>query len=104
MVDGDRQAEFLQAMGEGGRLTVASCLKGGEAEVSVADRGPGIPAALADRVFEPFFTTKQQGVGIGLSISQSIVESHGGVIRVDNGFAGGAIFRVWLPVRDGEAR
>jgi signal transduction histidine kinase len=48
--------------------------------------------------------TKQQGVGIGLSISQSIVESHGGVIRVDNGFAGGAIFRVWLPVRDGEAR
>lgn len=76
----------------------------GGAEVSVADRGPGIPAALADRVFEPFFTTKQQGVGIGLSISQSIVESHGGVIRVDNGFAGGAIFRVWLPVRDGEAR
>lgn len=56
---------------------------GGDAiEVSVSDTGPGIPSELRDQVFEPFFTTKSDGMGMGLSISRSIVEMHGGLMSV----------------------
>jgi signal transduction histidine kinase len=69
----------------------------GWVEVSVSDAGPGIaPAALAS-VFDPFFTTKPQGMGLGLSISRTIVQSHGGRIWVETA-ADGATFRFTLPV------
>jgi len=67
---------------------------------TVEDSGPGIPEELRVRIFEPFFTTKPVGVGtgIGLSVSQGIVQSHGGAITVGQSDLGGARFEVFLPV------
>jgi two-component system sensor kinase FixL len=63
------------------------------AEVSVIDTGPGVSPDIAEHLFQPFITTKQQGMGVGLSISRTIVEAHGGRIWVEPNPQGGAIFR-----------
>lgn len=80
-------------------------------EYSVAeirDTGPGIPPGIMDKIFDPFFTTKEKGggvnIGLGLSLSQSIIKEHGGKIEVENVPGGGASFRVFLPVYKGEAQ
>ncbi len=67
-------------------------------EVVVSDRGHGIPADKFACVFEPFFTTKTNGLGLGLPISRSIVEAHGGRIRAENNAGGGAVFSFTVPV------
>jgi signal transduction histidine kinase len=68
------------------------------AEIGVHDSGAGVTDAHRHRIFEPFFTTKTDGLGMGLVISRDIVEAHGGHLRVENDPAGGATFRVHLPV------
>jgi len=68
-------------------------------EISVADNGPGIDAALAGRLFEPLMTSKRDGLGLGLSICASIVELHGGRIWLHSGAAGATEFRLSLPAR-----
>lgn len=70
----------------------------GAVEVTVADTGPGLPEMGRDRLFDPFFTTKVDGLGLGLSISQSIVEAHGGRLTAETGGGVGAVFRFTLPV------
>ena len=67
-------------------------------EFSVADTGSGIPAEQIERMFDPFFTTKTNGIGMGLSISRSIVEAHGGRLWAENNAGGGATFRFTLPI------
>ncbi|PWR21817.1 sensor histidine kinase [Zavarzinia compransoris] len=69
----------------------------GFALVSVADTGSGIADEVRDRLFQPFMTTKPQGMGVGLSISRSIVDAHGGRIWAEANPAGGTIFRFTLP-------
>jgi PAS domain S-box-containing protein len=64
---------------------------------SVRDYGPGISKKVGERVFEQFFSTKARGLGMGLSIARSIIESHGGTIRAENAEGGGARFHFTLP-------
>ena len=66
-------------------------------EVTVADSGSGIAPEIAGKLFERFVTTKQHGMGVGLSISRTIVESHGGRIAVEPNPEGGTIFRFTIP-------
>lgn len=66
-------------------------------EISVSDTGHGIPSDFAAKLFQPFMTTKAQGMGVGLSISRTIVEAHGGRIWADANPKGGTVFRFTLP-------
>ena len=68
------------------------------AELSVSDRGPGIPEDQLKEVFEPFFTSKAEGMGMGLSIARTIIEAHHGLIWAENRDHGGATFRIKLPL------
>jgi two-component system sensor kinase FixL len=95
----------LDAMGQAQRrnLLVSTRLLGDDmVEVAVADTGGGIAPEIADRLFQPFITTKPQGMGIGLSISRSIIEGHGGRIMVESNPNGGTIFRFTLRGVKGE--
>jgi len=82
----------------GGRreILIRSAKNPGSVLVQVQDSGPGIAPGLADRIFEPFFTTKAEGIGMGLSISHSVVESHGGHLRIVPSPTG-ALFEFTLP-------
>ncbi len=85
------------AAGELGIELLARRGPGGEAQILVSDDGPGIPAQLRERVFEPFFTTRARGTGLGLAIVKSIVEAHGGSVRLDAAPRRGASFIIELP-------
>jgi len=79
-------------------LTVSIVPKGADmVELAVADTGPGISEEIAAKLFQPFVTTKPHGMGVGLSISRTIVEAHGGTIWVEANEGGGAVFRFTLP-------
>jgi signal transduction histidine kinase len=69
-------------------------------QITVEDSGTGIDPNYVNRIFEPFFTTKSHGMGMGLSISRSIVENHGGRLLVSPGRPHGSIFHVLLPSSD----
>jgi signal transduction histidine kinase len=68
------------------------------AQLSVSDRGSGIPENKLKEVFEPFFTSKAEGMGMGLSIARTIIEAHHGLISANNRDHGGATFRIRLPL------
>ena len=85
------------------RVTVGAARNGHQTvELYVADAGEGIPPDAVNQVFEPFFTTKPAGMGMGLAITRSIVERHGGRISLSNATGQGARFNVTLPI-DSEA-
>jgi signal transduction histidine kinase len=94
----------IEAMKEtGGMLTVKSQLReDGQIEISVNDTGPGLPVGKADKIFDAFFTTKPQGSGMGLAISKSIVESHGGRIWANGDGGRGATFHFIFPAARAE--
>lgn len=88
----------VQAMPEGGRITLRSHQDDGFTILEVIDQGPGISPENVERIFDPFFTTRPAGTGLGLSIAHQIVHGHGGEIFVRNNPGGGAIFAVTLPL------
>lgn len=86
----------VEALGEGGSVTVETGRQDGRVRLAVRDDGPGLPAGLD--VFQLFVTTKAQGTGLGLSIAQQIVLQHGGEIRALSAETGGALFEILLPI------
>jgi signal transduction histidine kinase len=73
----------------------------GQVLISVSDTGVGLPPEQADQIFNPFFTTKPHGTGMGLRISRSIVESHGGRLWATDNSPRGASFHLTLPTKVG---
>jgi signal transduction histidine kinase len=90
----------IDAMGEGGTLSLKLAPRGTGVRLEVIDSGPGIPESLIGRIFDPWVTTKPygRGTGLGLAIARSVIGAHGGTIAVANSPSGGAVFTVDLPV------
>jgi signal transduction histidine kinase len=89
----------LQAMPEGGTLTLEAKTSNGNFLISVTDTGIGIAPEHRPRIFEPYFTTKPKGSGLGLAITRRIVEAHGGTITVTSEAGGGCRFLISLPIK-----
>jgi signal transduction histidine kinase len=89
----------LEAMPEGGRLEIRASSKDDSVTVECTDTGSGIPEAVVGKIFEPLFTTKAKGIGLGLAMSKSIMERHGGDIGVRSKEGEGTTFTLSLPTR-----
>lgn len=104
-VDGDQLKQVLlnltlnamQAMPNGGSLTVSVHANGGGVVTEIQDTGVGIPPDIRERLFEPFFTTRNGGTGLGLPIALRIVEGHSGDLRIESEPDKGTTVTVWLP-------
>jgi len=92
----------LEAMVDGGHLSISAVGGAGGVDLTVADTGPGIDPAQIDRVFDPYFTTKSTGTGLGLAIVHNIVEAHRGAVAIDSRPGEGTRVRLHLPPADGE--
>ena len=88
----------IEAVAPGGHVAVELSAAVTDIEIVVQDDGPGIPAAVRDRIYEPFFSTKEGGTGLGMSIVHSLVSQHGGTIELDTS-PRGTRFTVRIPRR-----
>ena len=95
----------IEAMPQGGTLTVSSALEDQMAAVKFTDTGVGIPPEVLPKILDPFFTTKEQGrgTGLGLSVSYGIIERHRGKLEVKSKVGKGTTFTVRLPVKEKES-
>lgn len=91
--------EAMNACAAEGRSMVirTETLSGDEVGLMVEDTGLGVPDTMLEQLFEPFFTTKPEGMGLGLSLSRSIIETHGGTLRYDSRPGSGSMFTIRLP-------
>ena len=87
----------MDAMPNGGKLTVSAQPEGANIEIRVADTGEGLTQEECERLFTPYYTTKLHGTGLGLAIVQSVVADHGGTIAVESHTGNGATFIITLP-------
>ena len=87
----------IDAMTQGGELTIRTANLGDRIEISVSDTGPGLTPEECGRLFTAYYTTKQHGTGLGLAIAQSVVSDHGGKISVESTKEKGTTFRIELP-------
>jgi signal transduction histidine kinase len=87
----------IDAMPEGGTLTLSAKPRGDQVEIRIADTGAGLTPEECQRLFTPYYTTKQHGTGLGLALVQSVIADHAGTIAVENRPGGGAIFIITLP-------
>jgi two-component system sensor histidine kinase HydH len=74
----------IEAMAEGGTLTIATGQQAGRVFVQICDTGKGIPPEIREKIFQPFFSSKPKGTGLGLAISQKIIEAHQGEIAIES--------------------
>ena len=94
----------IQAMPNGGRLTVAAARVDAEAEVSIADQGGGITPEIRDKIFNLYFTTKKSGSGIGLPMTYRVLQLHNGSVDFDSVAGQGTTFRLRLPLSESAPR
>lgn len=87
----------VQAMPNGGRITLTAEEHNEWIAIAVRDTGSGVPPEIRDKIFAPFYTTRTRGTGLGLSIVKKIVEGHGGKITLECPSEGGSVFTLWLP-------
>jgi signal transduction histidine kinase len=87
----------IQAMPNGGKLTLTAKVKGEFLEMTVSDTGEGIPEELKEKMFKPLFTTKAKGQGFGLAVVKKFAEQLGGTITFDSQVGKGTTFRIQLP-------
>jgi len=88
----------VQAMPEGGTVTMEASHDAKLAHLTIADSGPGLPGGYGEQVFEPFFTTKPRGIGLGLTIARKYLEQQGGTARAKNVPGRGARITLSLPL------
>ena len=89
----------VEAMPEGGKLTMKSKENKDKIEFTITDTGAGIPKETLEKLFTPLFTTKAKGMGFGLSICKRIVEAHGGKISAESAVGEGTTFKILIPVQ-----
>jgi len=87
----------IDAMPQGGALTISTKAINSRVDISVSDTGSGLTPEECERLFTPYYTTKQHGTGLGLAIVQSVVSDHGGKISVESAKEKGTTFRIELP-------
>lgn len=92
----------LQAMPNGGQLTIDSSAVGGAVRVDIRDSGAGICPEDLSKIFDPYFTTKSKGTGLGLAIVQKIIEAHHGIVKVRSSIGQGSVFSIILPLKSQE--
>lgn len=93
----------MDAMPEGGTVTVRTRAAGERVTIEVSDTGVGLTPEESERLFTPYYTTKQHGTGLGLAITQSVIADHQGTISVRSSRGHGTTFHIELPVRQPEA-
>jgi C4-dicarboxylate-specific signal transduction histidine kinase len=97
-IDANREAH----PGQPSRIELSAGERGGQLCVWVSDQGPGVDAAQLQHIFTPFYTSKAEGLGLGLSMSRSIIEGFGGALEAHPGQAGGLCLECRLPLGRGE--
>jgi PAS domain S-box-containing protein len=88
----------IEAMPDGGELSITTKLRGDNIGIEIKDTGKGVPPEDLERIFDPFYTTKPKGSGLGLSISKEIIENHGGNIKLDSELGKGTTCIISLPI------
>jgi PAS domain S-box-containing protein len=91
----------IHALEQGGEIKITTNVEGDTITATIEDSGPGVPPELREKVFNPFFTTKVNGTGLGLAVSQKILNDHGGVMKLLDKPGRGAVFQITLPVDEG---
>jgi two-component system sensor histidine kinase HydH len=90
----------LQAMGNGGHLTITSTIKNRDiVAIDIEDNGPGISTDDLNKIFDPYYTTKATGTGLGLAIVHKIIEAHRGLIKVHSDTGQGTVFSITIPLK-----
>ncbi len=90
----------IQASPENSTLTIALYNRGELVEISIRDRGPGIPEELREKIFQPFFTTKEKGTGLGLPLADKMVRAHGGTLSFSSKPNEETTFKITLPLTE----
>jgi len=94
----------MDAMPDGGTLTISARPIDDKVELRIADTGQGLTPEECERLFTPYYTTKQHGTGLGLAIAQSVVSDHHGKITVESEPGRGSTFRIELPLKMPETK